>query len=145
MRKPTMWFLNRSDTNRTLQPKKMARSLKKLFSEFMILGRGTRKPTFCNCENKSADQLRSNRKVDQRLCFCYTDSTIPLLKSQISCFCDCTGWFASVLLGNPNCWFSHATAHIISTCTIFSKESNSIANFCYILSLVTSLIHIGYF
>ena len=98
MRKQTMWFLNRSDTNRTVQPKKMARSLKKLFSEFMILSRGTRKPTFCNCENKSADRLRSNRKVDQRLCFCYTDSTIPLLKSQISCFCDCTGWFASVLL-----------------------------------------------
>ena len=37
------------------------------------------------CENKDADQLRSNREADQRLCFCYTDSTIPLLpKSEIS-------------------------------------------------------------
>ena len=38
-----------------------------------------RKPAFCMCENKDADQLRGNREADQRLCFRYTDSTIPLL------------------------------------------------------------------
>ena len=39
------------------------------------------------CENKDADQLRGNREADQRLCFRYTDSTIPLLaKSKISSF-----------------------------------------------------------
>ena len=38
-----------------------------------------RKPAFCICENKDADQLRGNREADQRLCFSYTDSTIPLL------------------------------------------------------------------
>ena len=38
-----------------------------------------RKPAFCICENKDADQLRGNREADQRLCFRYTDSTIPLL------------------------------------------------------------------
>ena len=38
-----------------------------------------RKPAFCICENKDADQLRGNREADQRLCFCYTDSAIPLL------------------------------------------------------------------
>ena len=44
-----------------------------------------RKPGFCICENKDADQLRGNREADQRLCFRYTDSTIPLLpKSEIS-------------------------------------------------------------
>ena len=44
-----------------------------------------RKPAFCLCENKDADQLRGNREADQRLCFRYTDSTIPLLpKSEIS-------------------------------------------------------------
>ena len=37
-----------------------------------------RKPTFCICENKDADQLRGNCEADQRLCFRYTDSTIPL-------------------------------------------------------------------
>ena len=41
-------------------------------------------PAFCICENKDADQLRSNCAADQRLCFRYTDSTIPLLpKSEI--------------------------------------------------------------
>ena len=44
-----------------------------------------RKPEFCKCENKDADQLRGNPEADQRLCFCYTDSTVPLLpKSEIS-------------------------------------------------------------
>ena len=44
-----------------------------------------RKPTFCICENKDADQLHGNREADQRLCFRYTDSTIHLLsKSEIS-------------------------------------------------------------
>ena len=38
-----------------------------------------RNPTFCICENKDADQLRGNREADQRLCFRYIDSTIPLL------------------------------------------------------------------
>ena len=46
-----------------------------------------RKPDFCLGENKGADQLRGNREADQRLCFRYTDSTIPLLlKSEISSF-----------------------------------------------------------
>ena len=41
------------------------------------------KPTICIGQNKDADQLRGN----QRLCFRYSDSTIPLLlKSEISSF-----------------------------------------------------------
>ena len=44
-----------------------------------------RKPAFGICENKDADQLRGNREADQRLCFRYTDTTIPLFsKSEIS-------------------------------------------------------------
>ena len=43
------------------------------------------KTEYCICENKDADQLRSNCAADQRLCFQYMDSTIPLLpKSEIS-------------------------------------------------------------
>ena len=50
-----------------------------------------RKPAFCICENKNADQLRGHREADQRdqrrgyreadqrLCFGPTDSTILLL------------------------------------------------------------------
>ena len=36
------------------------------------MSRVMRKPDFCICENKDADQLRGNREADQRLCFCYT-------------------------------------------------------------------------
>ena len=38
-----------------------------------------RKPVFGICENKDADQLCGNRTADRRLCFRYTDGTIPLL------------------------------------------------------------------
>ena len=38
-----------------------------------------RKPAFCFCKNKDADQLCSNCTADQHLYFRYTDSTIPLL------------------------------------------------------------------
>ena len=43
------------------------------------MSRVVRKPAFCICENKGADQLCGKREADQRLCFRYTDSTIPLL------------------------------------------------------------------
>ena len=33
-----------------------------------------RKPVFCICENKGADQLRGNCTADQRLCFPYIDN-----------------------------------------------------------------------
>ena len=77
-----------------------------------------RTPAFCICENKAADQLRGNREADQRLCFRYTDSTIPLLpKSEISSspaiFSGCTAWFVSDLVGNPEDRFSHNEAQII--------------------------------
>ena len=49
------------------------------------IGNVMRKPDFCIYENKDADQLRGNPEADQRLCFRYTDSTIPLLsESEIS-------------------------------------------------------------
>ena len=42
------------------------------------------KQVFFIWKNKDADQLRGNRKADQRLCFRYMDSTNPLLpKSEI--------------------------------------------------------------
>ena len=45
-----------------------------------------RKPAFCVCKNKDADQLRGNREADQHLCFRYIASTIPLLSSTSSFF-----------------------------------------------------------
>ena len=55
MGKPTMWFPNRFDTNRTAQSQKQARGLKGLY--------------FRCSENKGADQLRGYREADLRLCF----------------------------------------------------------------------------
>ena len=106
------------------------------------MSRVIRKPAFCICENKDADQLRYNREADQRLCFRHTDSTIPLLhKSKISSHWPSsmavqpglflfglrlyvpvnnfsvmsgrTAWFVSDLVGNPKDRFSHNPAHII--------------------------------
>ena len=73
-----------------------------------------RKPTICICKNKDADQLRSNCEADHRLCFRYSDSTIPLLlKSEISSFYLCL--YRPVCVGpvrKPHCWFSHEAAHL---------------------------------
>ena len=66
-----------------------------------------RKPDFCICENKDADQLRGNREADQRLCFPNIDSTIPLL----AIFCGSTAQFVSDLVGNPEDRFSRDAAH----------------------------------
>ena len=73
-----------------------------------------RKPAFCICENKDADQLRGDREADQRLCFRYTDSAIPLLlKSEIpSIFCGCKARFVSDLVGNREDRFSYNEAQI---------------------------------
>ena len=66
-----------------------------------------RKPAFCTCVNKDADQLRGNREADQRLYFRYLDSTIPLLpKSEIPSR-DCAARFMSGLVGSPEDRFSH--------------------------------------
>ena len=62
MRKPTMWFLNRFDTNRAVQAQKMARSLKFRIQEEEGL-------YFLSSENKGTDQLRSYCEADLRLCF----------------------------------------------------------------------------
>ena len=76
-----------------------------------------RKPAFCICENKDADQLRSNCAVDQRRCFRYMDRTIPLLSKfqnfkPLAIFCGSTAWFVSDLVGNPEDRFSHNEAQI---------------------------------
>ena len=61
MRKPTMWFLTRSDTNQAVQPMKMARGLKFCIWEVEVL-------YYPSSENKDADQLRGYREADLRLC-----------------------------------------------------------------------------
>ena len=74
------------------------------------------KPTICICENKGADQLRSNCEADQHLCFLNMDSTILLLsKSKISSLSPSSVTVQAGLLGpvrKPHCWFSHEAAHL---------------------------------
>ena len=54
-------------------------------NQLYYMSRVMRNSTFCICENKDTDQLRGNREAEQRLCFLYINSTIPLLsKSEIS-------------------------------------------------------------
>ena len=73
-----------------------------------------RKPVFCICENKGADQLCGNSAADQCLCFCYKDSTIPKLhKPEISnIFCGCTARFLSDLVRKPEERFSRDAAQL---------------------------------
>ena len=60
--KPTMWFPNRSDTNKAVQLQKTARSMK--FRTLEVQG------LYYPCsENKGADQLRGYREADLHLCF----------------------------------------------------------------------------
>ena len=76
-----------------------------------------RKPAFCICENKDADQLCGNREADQRLCFPYIYSTISTFYNRnfktIASFCKCRARFGSDLFGNPEDRFSHNKAHLI--------------------------------
>ena len=81
-----------------------------------------RKPAFCICENKDADQLCGNREADQRLCFRYIDRTIPPLpKSEFSSLqpsavtAQPSLFDVSDLVGNPEDRFSHNEAHLVLT------------------------------
>ena len=75
------------------------------------MSRVMKKTAFCICENKNTDQLCGKREADQRPCFCYKNSTIPLLHQSI--FCGCTARFVSDLVRKPEDWFSQNTAQII--------------------------------
>ena len=80
------------------------------------MSRVVRKPVFCICENKDADQLRGNGEADQRLCFRYTDITISLLPkyeiSSLQPFLSLYSLFVRDLVGNPEDRFSHNEAHM---------------------------------
>ena len=72
-----------------------------------------RKAFFCKFENKDADQLRGITEADQRLCFRYTDSTIPLLSKLLANLYGRAAWFVLDLVGNPEDQFSHNEAHFV--------------------------------
>ena len=105
-------------------------SLLRFFEPFLNLSRVVRKPAFCICENKDADQLRGYREADQRLCFRYTDTTIHLLsKSEnfkpLAILCGCTDRFVWDQVGNPEDRFSQNEAHLILLHAVHSFEESS--------------------
>ena len=60
----------RIDTlNNLLMSSNCTDTLNKLLMRYYNMGRVMRKPVFCLCENKDADQLCGSRKADQHLCF----------------------------------------------------------------------------
>ena len=74
-----------------------------------------RKHDFCISDNKDADQLRSNCKTDQRLCFRYIDLSTYYIQNfkPLAILCGCTTWYVSDLVGNPKDRFSRNAAQII--------------------------------
>ena len=68
-----------------------------------------RKPTICLGKNKGADQLRGHSEADQRLCFRYTDCTIPLLPKSKS-----SSLLPSPVLVQPGlCWTCSETTLLV--------------------------------
>ena len=94
-----------------------------------------RKPDFCICENKDADQLRGNREADQRLCFRHTDSTIPLLsESEISSL-----YPSSVAVQSGLCqtWSETPKTGFLTTRLAHSLSEHDVVNLC---SCISSLV-----
>ena len=89
----------------------------------LYLSHVVRKPTFCICENKAADQLRGNREADQRLCFRYTDSIIPLLSKSDQSSSPLLWLYSSVLsdlVGNHNvCFLTSRLIYILDRLFLF--------------------------
>ena len=56
---------------------------------------------------KPACYICGNPAADQHLCFCFIDSTTPLLPKPLTIFCGCTAPFMFDLVGNPEDRFSH--------------------------------------
>ena len=75
-----------------------------------------RKPDFCICENKDADQLAVTAKLISA--FVFATQIVQSLYFLIRNFkppailCGCTVWFVWDLIGNPEDRFSHNEAHI---------------------------------
>ena len=72
-----------------------------------------RKPAFCKCENKVADQLRGNREADQCLCFHYPPPSLIEKSQPLAIFYGCTARLVSDLVRNTKDRFSYEAAHFI--------------------------------
>ena len=109
----------------------------------LLVSRLMRKPTIGICENKGADQLRGNSEADQRLCFRYTDSTIPLLpkiRNFVLLLCSplCVG-----PCRKQQCWFSHEAAQLLDVCpSHLNQKTNGLVNSHLISGIYTNKLGI---
>ena len=76
-----------------------------------------RKPAFCICENKGADQLPIDPAADPCLCFHYIDSKILYTSSilnfkLLTIFRGCKDQFVLDLVGNLKL-FAHDAVHLV--------------------------------
>ena len=89
----------------------------------LYMSRVMRKPDFCLCKNKGADQLCSNSATQRISAFVFASRIVQLpyfLNPKfpaLSYFCNCTGWFVSGLLGNPEAQFSYIVM-IVGLCIV---------------------------
>ena len=87
-----------------------------------------RKPAFCICENKDANQLRGNREADQRLCFRYIDRKIALFLNTKSQASSHLLWLCSPVCVGPGQKprFSQKEAQIVSAQTkVIETDTNN--------------------
>ena len=70
------------------------------------MSRVVRKPAFCICENKDADQLRGNGNF-----------------KPLAIFCGCTARFVSELVRNPEDRFSHNGSSIGSVIASMTSQN----------------------
>ena len=87
MRKPTLWFPTRSDTNRAVQAQKLARGWKFWIYKVEEL-------YFPCSENKGADQLRSNCEADLRHCFRPWRLLVFQCGGKYNCIDSCDSWIS---------------------------------------------------
>ena len=91
------------------------------------------KQTICIGKNKDADQLLGNREADQRLCFRYSDSTIPLLlKSEFQASSSFLCLYRPVCVGpvrKPHCWFPHEAAQMSFSSVSVLCEISALSKF----------------
>ena len=73
-----------------------------------------RKPTFCICENKDADQLRGNREADHAFVFATLVQSLYFLNPKFQASSHLL-WLCSPVCvrpgRKPEHWFSHDAAH----------------------------------
>ena len=76
-----------------------------------------------SCENRICANAKTKAQISCAVtaqlisAFVFATQIVHYIQSfkLLAIFCDCIAWFVSDLVGNPNCWFSHAQAHILKT------------------------------